>query len=612
MEQLKMYFLPTFAIPDDPLPPGYSISAFDPTRDLHAWCDCLRNGRLIEGQTDEEAYRDSILAIPEIVPERDILFLDHNGEHVGTATGFVYEKTNIGDLHMVGIREDYRGKGLSKYLTNAVLRLLLPRNPRLIQLTTDEKRVAAVRSYLRAGFLPVEYDYRMQFRWEQFLRQTDLESVQMLYEDGTPYRMIRKDRPDPPVRFGVLGAGRGKTIMEFCRRYSGAELVAVCDSDPVCLEEIRQKFGDSGVALYSDFDTFLTHDMDIVVLANYANQHAPLAIRALKAGRNVFSELLPVQTMAEAVELVEAVEASDKLYIYGENCCYMPAPKKMRKLFACGAMGEFQYGEGEYLHNCETDWHHHSHSEESHWRNHMSAFYYCTHSLGPIIRASGRRPVSVTGFEAPFNKKMYRMGAKAGPFGVEMVTLDNGAIVKSLHGVGPVKYSLWFSCQGEMGVLESVRDIEKGDGVGKLLMDCDTIEGSDNGLFTDTDLTDGLSELADGFDHGGGDYYLLYNTCEAVKGNRQADVIGVYEALDMFLPGMFAYFSVLAGGVPMAIPDLRDPAQRDVWRHDTRCTDPTVAGDQLIPSYSKGDPDIPQSVYQALKDKLAAEKAGKS
>ena len=96
-----------------------------------------------------------------------------------------------------------------------------------------------------------------------------------------------------------------------------------------------------------------------------------------------------------------------------------------------------------------------------------------------------------------------------------------------------------------------------------------------------------------------------------MKGNRQADVIGVYEALDMFLPGMFAYFSVLAGGVPMAIPDLRDPAQRDVWRHDTRCTDPTVAGDQLIPSYSKGDPDIPQSVYQALKDKLAAEKAGK-
>ena len=37
--------------------------------------------------------------------------------------------------------------------------------------------------------------------------------------------------------------------------------------------------------------------------------------------------------------------------------------------------------------------------------------------------------------------------------------------------------------------------------------------------------------------------------CGIRRGNKNADVIGVYEALDMFLPGMFAYFSVLAGGV---------------------------------------------------------------
>ena len=32
-------------------------------------------------------------------------------------------------------------------------------------------------------------------------------------------------------------------------------------------------------------------------------------------------------------------------------------------------------------------------------------------------------------------------------------------------------------------------------------------------------------------------------------GERNADTIDVYEALDMFLPGLFAYRSILAGGI---------------------------------------------------------------
>ena len=74
------------------------------------------------------------------------------------------------------------------------------------------------------------------------------------------------------------------------------------------------------------------------------------------------------------------------------------------------------------------------------------------------------------------------------------------------------------------------------------------------------------------------------------------------EALDMFLPGMFAYRSVLNGGIPMEIPNLRNKAERDLWRHDTMCTDPKVAGDQLIPSYSKGNPDIEEAIYAGIRD----------
>ena len=49
------------------------------------------------------------------------------------------------------------------------------------------------------------------------------------------------------------------------------------------------------------------------------------------------------------------------------------------------------------------------------------------------------------------------------------------------------------------------------------------------------------------------------------------------------------------------IPNLRDKSIRDAWRCDVACTDPKVAGDQLLPNFSKGTPDIPQSVYDRMK-----------
>ena len=69
----------------------------------------------------------------------------------------------------------------------------------------------------------------------------------------------------------------------------------------------------------------------------------------------------------------------------------------------------------------------------------------------------------------------------------------------------------------------------------------------------------------------------------------------------MFLPGLFAYRSVRQGGIPVEIPDLRDPAVREQYRNDVSCTDPKAAGEQLIPSYSKGNPEVPPEVYERVR-----------
>ena len=411
------------------------------------------------------------------------------------------------------------------------------------------------------------------------------------------------------VKIGVIGGGRGKSMIRYGREASNAELVAICDFRDDVLERMKKECGEDGISYYSDYDEFLKHDMDAVILANYANQHAPFAIKAMKAGKHVFSEVLPVQTLKEAVELIETVEETGKIYAYGENYCFMSAPYEMRKLYRQGLIGEFEYGEGEYVHNCEPIWPEITYGEPDHWRNNMYATFYCTHSIGPMIHITGLRPVRVTGFEGPKTERKLRVGSKSGSFGMELIELENGGIFKSIHGDLYVD-SIWYSIYGSKGNMESARESAQNGAYDRIYIHADEYSSGYDTTKKDTYLpVRAQDEQAKSFGHGTSDFYTMYNFVRKIQGDPDADIIDVYEALDMFLPGLFAYRSVLNGGIPMEIPNLRDKAVRDLYRNDIACTDPSVAGDQLIPVFSKGNPEIPDAIYQEVKRKWEIEKA---
>ena len=405
------------------------------------------------------------------------------------------------------------------------------------------------------------------------------------------------------IRVGVLGAHRGRTMIQYCKQAENADVVAVCDKAPYELEKVRREADGLPIAYYDNFDDFIRHDMDAVVLANYANEHAPFAIRCLKEGKHVFSEVLPAQTMKEAVELVEAVEKSGLVYAYGENYCYMAAPREMRRLYRQGKIGTFEYGEGEYVHNCEPIWPEITYGEPDHWRNNMYSTFYCTHSLGPILHITGLRPVSVVGFESGNNDRRFRQGSRAASFGIEMVTLENGALVKSIHG-GLYKNNISYVVYGSKGRMESAREDAGMQMFERIYVNADETEGDyEHPGKVETYLPAELETESKAFGHGGSDFWSMHNFIERILGDETADTIDVYEAMDMFLPGLFAFRSILNNGASMDIPNLRDPAQRDQWRNDTACTDPNVAGDQLLPTCKGGTPHIPPSVYDAVREK---------
>ena len=403
------------------------------------------------------------------------------------------------------------------------------------------------------------------------------------------------------IRIGVMGAYRGTSMINYCKIAGNAEVVAICDKWKEGLEKQKEQNVGLDITYYDNFDDFIQHDMDAVVLANYATEHAPFAIRAMKRGLHVFSEVMPVQTMKEGVELCEAVEETGMIYAYGENYCYMVGPYEMKKLYQEGVVGEIEYAECEYIHNGETIWPSITYGDRNHWRNRMYATFYCTHSLGPIIHITGLRPVSVTGFEGALNARGMRTGRGCGCYGIEMVTLENGAIVKSIHG-GLYTNSHWYCVYGDKGRMETARPDAGQGGTGRVYVNYDAAPSAYGTGKLESYLPAEKDEKSRNFGHGGSDFWSMYNFVEKIKGNPEADIIDVYEALDMFFPGLLAYRSILNGGAPVAVPDFRDKAVREQYRNDVACTDPAVAGDQLIPFYSKGNPDIPDSVYEYSKE----------
>lgn len=404
------------------------------------------------------------------------------------------------------------------------------------------------------------------------------------------------------IKIGVFGAYRGMTMIEVLAKHPDAELVAICDKYKPLLkkcEELARKT-DSSITLYEDFDSFFHHDMDAVVLANYANEHAPYAIRLLNSGRHVCSEVLPVETLSQAIDLVEAVEKSKKVYAYAENYCYFTSTQEMKRRYRLGDIGEFMHGEGEYVHDCESIWGDITYGERDHWRNRLYSTYYCTHSLGPIITITGTRPVKVVGFETPSVENMRSKGFPGGTSGMLVMQMDNGATVKSLHGyLKREPHSVWYSIYGKQGMMESGR-WQNGIEQVHLFQEGNPLTGNQLSYNpkppVNTELSNSITT------HGGGDFYTMHYFLEKIKGNKDGDeCIDIYQALDMSIPGILGYESICRGNIPIAIPNFRNKAEREAYKTHTWCTNPDIAGEKLFPFCSFDNKEIPDEVYETIR-----------
>jgi len=372
------------------------------------------------------------------------------------------------------------------------------------------------------------------------------------------------------IRVGVVGVRRGSGFARGAGPHLGMELVALCDSWEERLKPVGEELG---VATYSEYAKFLEHDMDAVVLANYFHQHAPFAIEALDAGLHVMTETAACFTLAEGVALVEAVERSGKTYMFAENYPYMVFNQEMRRLYNDGEIGEFVYGEGEYVHPIDADGKNRLSPGIHHWRNWVPATYYCTHALAPLMFITDTRPVKVNAFvmthrpDDPVWPLTARRNDAASMIALRM---DNGAVAKLLQ-VGLRGHGVWVRVHGSRGQMENMREGDRN----RLHLRQERFE--EEGEAVDKVYLPEFpqhQQEAQKAGHGGGDFFMNYHFAQAIR-TGEPPYFDVYRGVAASIVGPLAYRSALGDSNTVAVPDFRKQADRDAFRDDHWNPDPT-------------------------------------
>ena len=414
--------------------------------------------------------------------------------------------------------------------------------------------------------------------------------------------MAIKCDKDRPIRVGVVGVGRGRSFMQTASA-TGMELVAICDTWEERLETEGLALG---VKTYVDYEQFLSHDMDAVVLANYFHQHAPLAIQALAADKHLMSETAACHTLAEGVALARAVEQSGKIYMFAENYPYMVYNQEMKRLYQQGRIGEFKYGEGEYVHPDSPEVKLARSCGRNHWRNWIPATYYCTHSIAPVMYITDTRPVKVNGFAIPYDfgdtSQTHHMN-NADTAAVIICRMDNDAVMKSLHGAlrGHGNY---VRIHGNQGLMENTRHGDKT----RLRVwrepweknhsePVETVYKPDFPLHHDQATSTG---------HGGGDFFTSYHFAAAIRSGDQP-YLDVYRGIDMSIAGIQAWRSALADSAPMEVPDFRIEAVRKQYATDDWSPDPERRKKGQPPSSILGHIEPPAEAHALAKEVWAAQ-----
>lgn len=141
----------------------------------------------------------------------------------------------------------------------------------------------------------------------------------------------------------VVGCGYwGPNLIRNFLSTPGIALKAVCDTNPVRLAAMQQRF--PGVAVTTDYAALLAApDIEAVAIATPVSTHYSLAKRALEAGKDVMVEKPLTANVRDAEELLALAEKRGSVLMVDHTFAYTSAVRRIKAMVDGGELGKLLY-----------------------------------------------------------------------------------------------------------------------------------------------------------------------------------------------------------------------------------------------------------------------------
>lgn len=402
------------------------------------------------------------------------------------------------------------------------------------------------------------------------------------------------------IKIGVVGAGifSGDFIRLF-KLHPDVEEVVIADVVPERVKDAMTRHGLKRGYLGLDEMLAEAPDIDSVAIFTQRHLHGPMVIKALEAGKNVYSAVPIACEIDEIGEIIETVKKTGKVYMMGETCYYYPCAIYCRQKYKEGGFGKFVYGESQYYHDISEMYADFKHSAGDDWRKPagIPPMFYPTHSISMILSAlpgEHIKKVSCFGYEDHNADDIYGNGKNYwdNPFSNEtaLFSLSGGGVmrVNEFRRVGINKPSSYITAfYGDEGSYEcsvtqhtfqrghSAPDGPRIEYLDELINTYRYIEDKHAGTI---DMTkdpcsvryiegfspiQDLSRLPEPFReknihaHYNSHPFLVDDFVRAVKADKLPPN-NAWDAARYMVPGLVAHESALKGGITMDVPDFGD------------------------------------------------------
>jgi len=203
------------------------------------------------------------------------------------------------------------------------------------------------------------------------------------------------------IRGAIIGYGAafnmGKHHASQMTNTEGIECVAICDIDKARTKAAKKDF--PGINTYNSVRSLLKkEDFDLATVVLPHNMHAPVAIKCLKAGKNVIVEKPMCITIAEGTEIINTAKENDRMITVYHNRRWDSDFWTLKGLVESGVIGKVFHVEmwGGGYGRPNPNW----------WRSNKEvsggAMYdWGAHYLDWLLNIMPAKMVNVTGFYHP-------------------------------------------------------------------------------------------------------------------------------------------------------------------------------------------------------------------